>query len=310
MTLPDRVTVLDVTARDGLQDQPAIVATAGKAALVAALVASGVTELEVTSFVHPAWVPQLADAEALVALLPRTARYSALIMNERGFARALAAFDGAGYARGSYDLVFVGSASPRHNRANNNRTIDETLALFETVAARAHAENVTIRGAAACSFASPWADEHIDVATVCDMARRFAEGGCTTVTLADTIGKAKPEVVSATIAAVRAVTGVELSLHFHDLRGSALANVHAGLASGVRRFEAVLSGIGGCPFAPEAPGNLDLETLHHALTSRGFETGLDTEKLAAGRAVLTHALDTATPIVREHAAAPEAPAVV
>ena len=303
MTATGTVSLLDVTTRDGLQDEPKIVATARKVAIVEALAAAGITEIEVTSFVHPSWVPQLADADVLIGLLPRTVRYSTLILNDRGFDRALAAFDGAGYERGSYDLVFVASASPRHNKSNNNRTIDETLAYFDGIAARARTEGITIRAAVACAFASPWADETIELETVLAMARRFAAGGCRIVSLADTIGKASPEVVSATIAAVRGATSVPLSLHFHDLRGSALRNVQAGLDRGVRRFEGVLSGIGGCPFAPEAPGNLDLEAVARYVEERGFTTGTDAAALANARMVLQRALESAEPIepARTHA---------
>lgn len=191
----DQVTLLDVTTRDGLQDEPKFVSTAGKVRVVEALAAAGITEIEVTSFVHPKWVPQLADADALIGLLPRSVRYSVLIMNDKGFDRALAAFEGAGFARGSYDLVFVASASPRHNKSNNNRTIPETLAYFDTVAARAKAEAITIRAAIACSFASPWADEKIERDTVLEMAQRFERGGCHMISLADTIGRAAPEVI-------------------------------------------------------------------------------------------------------------------
>ena len=294
--MTDRVTLLDVTTRDGLQDEPLFVATREKARIVAASVAAGIAEVEATSFVHPKWVPQLADADALIAELPRGPRYATLIMNERGFDRAVAAFDAAGYPRGGYALVFVASASPRHNRANNNRSIDETLAYFDTIAQRARNAGVALRAGLACSFASPWIDETIELATVRAMASRFAAGGCEVVTLADTIGKGTPEVVSATIAAVQAATPVELSLHFHDLRGSALPNVEAGLACGVRRFEGVLGGIGGCPFAPEAPGNLDLEALARFVAARGFETGVDLAKLDAARRVLLAALAAAEPI--------------
>jgi hydroxymethylglutaryl-CoA lyase len=297
--MTDRVTLLDVTTRDGLQDEPLFVATAEKARIVQALADAGITEVEATSFVHPKWVPQLADADVLIAQLPRGVRYATLIMNERGFDRAVAAFDGAGYQRGSYELCFVASASPRHNRSNNNRSIEETLAYFDTIAARAHDAGVTMRAGVACSFASPWNDETIEVDTVRTMASRFAAGGCAVVTLADTIGKGTPEVVSATIAAVQDATGVELSLHFHDLRGSALPNVEAGLARGVRRFEGVLGGIGGCPFAPEAPGNLDLEALARFVAARGYETGVDAAKLGAARRVLLAALAAAEPIVTE-----------
>ena len=300
--MTERVQLVDVTTRDGLQDEPCFVATEQKARIVAAVAGAGVTEIEATSFVHPKWVPQLADADALVARLPRGPRYSALIMNDRGFDRALAAFDGAGYERGTYDLVFVASASPRHNRANNNRSIDETMTFFDGIAARARRASVALRAAVACSFASPWNDETIDVATVRSMAARFAAGGCDVVTLADTIGKGTPEAVAATIGAVREATPVALSLHFHDLRGSALRNVDAGLAAGVRRYEGVLGGIGGCPFAPEAPGNLDLEALARFVAERGYETGVDLARLTTARRALHDALASADPIAAPGAA--------
>jgi hydroxymethylglutaryl-CoA lyase len=299
----DRVTLVDVTARDGLQDEPRIVRTARKAEIVAALAAAGITEIEVTSFVHPAWVPQLADAEALVPLLPPGVRYSALIMNERGFDRALAAFGGAGFAPGSYDLAFVASASPRHNAANNNRTIAETLTFFDAIGARARAAGVSLRAAISCSFASPWADETIALDTVLEMVTRFDAGGCTTIGLADTVGKASPQLVDATLEAVRNVSDAALSLHFHDLGGNAMLNVEAGLRRGVRRFEGVLAGIGGCPFAPGAPGNLDLEALATFVEAHGFATGTDAARLGAARAVLQRALDEAAPLPAPHAAA-------
>ncbi len=298
-----RVTLVDVTTRDGLQDEPRIVATTRKVEIVAALAAAGITEIEATSFVHPAWVPQLADADALVRLLPQTVRYSALILNDRGFERARAAFTGAGFAPGSYDLVFVASASPRHNSANNNRTIPETLAYFDTIAARARAAGISLRAAISCSFVSPWADEAIALDTVLEMVARFEAGGCATVGLADTVGKATPESVGATIEAVQNATEIALSLHFHDLRGSALRNVEVGLRRGVRRFEGVLAGIGGCPFAPGAPGNLDLELLAALVESRGFATGADAAKLGAARATLQRALDDAEPLSTPQAAA-------
>jgi len=302
-TTAEPVTLIDVTTRDGLQDEPRVVATARKAEIIASLAAAGIAEIEATSFVHPAWVPQLADAEALIPLLPRGVRYSALMLNERGFERAHAAFTAAEYEPGSYDLVFVASASPRHNRSNNNRTIPETLAYFETIAARARSAGITLRAAISCSFVSPWADETIERDTVLEMVARFEAGGCTTIGLADTIGTAPPEVVDATLEAVQHVSSATLSLHFHDLRGSALRNVEVGLRRGVRRFEGVLSGIGGCPFAPEAPGNLDLEALAAFVEARGFVTGTDAAKLGAARAVLQHALDDAQPLPTPHAAA-------
>jgi len=288
-----KITLTDVTTRDGLQDEPCIVQTAAKVRIVEALAAAGVREIEVTSFVHPKWVPQLADADALIPLLPKSVRYSTLIMNERGFERAQAAFEAGGFVPGTYDLVFVASASPRHNKSNNNRTIPETLTYFENISERARSAGISIRAAIACSFVSPWRDERIESATVVEMVSRFQAGGAHTVSLADTIGAATPEIVSERISAVQAASGVELSLHFHDLRGSALPNVQAGLARGVRRFEGVLAGIGGCPFAPDAPGNLDLEQLARYLEARGFATSIDAPKLAAARATLERALEGA-----------------
>jgi hydroxymethylglutaryl-CoA lyase len=297
MNTPGRnVTLLDVSTRDGLQDEPRVVSTDQKLKIVEALIDAGISDIEVTSFVHPVWVPQLADAEALVAILPQTVRYSALIMNERGFGRAQAAFDAAGFARGSYDLVFVASASPRHNTSNNNRTISETLEYFDIIARLAREAGISMHAAIACSFASPWPDEKIERATVVQMAQRFAAGGCNLITLADTIGKASPETVNLTIGAVQSAVEVELSLHFHDLRGSALPNVAQGLARGVRRFEGVLGGIGGCPFAPDAPGNLDLEKLAYYIEQQGFSSGVDFAKLPRARAVLEAALAAAEPL--------------
>jgi hydroxymethylglutaryl-CoA lyase len=290
------VTLLDVTTRDGLQDEPRFVDTEAKVRIVRELAAAGIGEIEVTSFVHPKWVPQLADADVLIGLLPRSPRYSVLIMNDRGFARAVTAFEGAGYARGSYDLVFVASASPRHNKANNNRSIDETLSYFDAIASRANAEGVTLRAAIACSFVSPWHDERVELDTVLRMVERFEAGGCRMVSLADTIGKASPEIVRETVGAVRRRSSIVLSLHLHDLRGSAFANVEAGLECGIDRFEGVLAGIGGCPFAPDAPGNLDLERLAAFLAQRGFETGTDPNALAKARGVLLAALEEAEPI--------------
>jgi len=295
------VTLLDVTTRDGLQDEPLIVSTAQKLRIVESLIAAGISDIEVTSFVHPKWVPQLADAEALVATLPHTIHFSALIINERGFERGRAAFAAAGFAPGSYDLVFVASASPRHNKSNNNRTIPETLEYFDGIAAQARGEGITLHAAIACSFASPWPDEKIDPGTVATMAERFAAGGCSTITLADTIGKASPDVVYATIGTVQSAVDVELSLHFHDLRGSALPNVEQGLKRGVRRFEGVLGGLGGCPFAPDAPGNLDLEKLARYVAGQGYTTGVNPDKLAEARIVLQEALDAAEPIAPREA---------
>jgi len=289
--MSERVTLLDVSARDGLQDEPKVVSTGDKLAVAEALIAAGVREIEITSFVHPAWVPQLADADALAPRLPRGPAYSALVMNERGYERALAAF--AGHAPGSWSLVFVSSASPRHNRSNNNRSIEQTMEIFDAVSARARGQGVVLHGAIACSFVSPYADEPTDPRIVASIAQRYEAGGCTLITLADTIGRADPYTVARRVDEIASVVRAPLSLHLHDSFGYALANVYAGLTRGVRRFEGALAGLGGCPFAPGAPGNLDLERLNRFATDCGFETGIDPVALAHAsdrvRAALSHA---------------------
>jgi hydroxymethylglutaryl-CoA lyase len=293
------VTLIDVTTRDGLQDEPKFVSTARKAAIVEALAGAGITEIEATSFVHPKWVPQLADADVLVAQLPRGPRYSALIMNRRGLDRGVAAFGVAGYAPGSYDLVFVTSASPRHAQQNQNRTIDQTLDIFDEIATAVREEypGVALRAAVSCSFVSPWVDEPIDGGRVIDMVRRLADGGVRMVSLCDTVGNADPVTVGRRVDEVRdAFPQLPLSLHLHDAAGYALANIYAGLERGVRTFEGALGGLGGCPFAPGAQGNLDSEKLARFLSDCGAQTGIDLDKLAAARKRIQTALAAGTPV--------------
>ena len=304
MTRPEPITLVDVSIRDGLQDEAVFVATDAKAEVARALVEAGVSHVEATSFVHPRWVPQLADADALVPKLPRGPRYSALILNRRGFERAVDAFEGARWAPGSYDLAYVTSASPRHAAANNNRTIDETLAIFDEVASAARERDVAVRATIACAFVSPWHDETIDEDDVLRACEHFTRGGARLITLADTVGRADPRTVAKRTRAVRAVSrDVPLALHLHDSFGYALANIYAGLEAGVRVFEAALAGLGGCPFAPDAPGNLDLQKLAMFLEDCGFATGIDREKLERATARIRRAIAEATPIERAAVAA-------
>jgi len=294
-----RIALVDVSARDGFQDEPFFVATADKIEVASAVYAAGIEHVEITSFVHPRWVPQLADADQLVPRLPRGPRYSVLTMNVRGIERAIAAFAAGGFAPGTWDAVFVTSASPRHAMANNNRTIEETLAHFDDVAATANAAGIGLRGGLACAFVSPWRAEPIDAGLVIEIVRRFAAGGVNGITLADTVGRADPRTVARTVAAAHAAVGVPLSLHLHDAHGYGLANVYSGLEEGVRSFEGALAGLGGCPWAPGAPGNLDLERLAQFLADCDCETGVDPEQLTAARERIRSALAVATPVVRE-----------
>lgn len=296
-TTLDRVQLIDVSLRDGLQDEKKVVSIDAKIAIAEALMRAGVVDIEATSFVHPKWVPQLADADELIPRLPLGPEYSALVMNERGIDRGIAAFGNSKIDPKHRSLIFVSSASPRHNTANNNRTIEETMQLFDIVAAKARAAGMTLLGGIACSFVSPWADETIDPATVVGIAKRYAAGGAQSVTLADTVGRASPRDVATRVEQVAAEVGVPLSLHLHDSSGYALANVYAGLERGVRRFEAALAGLGGCPWAPDAPGNLDLEKLTAFLEACGCTTGIDRDGLARAAAVIADGLARATPIV-------------
>ncbi|MCW5774637.1 MAG: hydroxymethylglutaryl-CoA lyase, partial [Rhodospirillaceae bacterium] len=236
-------TIVDVTLRDGLQDEAAIVPTAAKLAIAAALAEAGIAHIEAVSFVHPKRVPQMADAEAVAAGLPRSLRPAALVMNARGFDRAVAAFDAAGLARDGYDLVYVVSASPRHSVENSGQTIAAALAGFDAVAASAHAAGCAMTGSISCAFASPWPEEPIAEETVIGIAGRFIDGGCRAITLCDTVGRAAPDDVARKSRIVASLHGEAPGLHLHDLAGSAAANVRAGLGAGVRRFEATLGGL-------------------------------------------------------------------
>jgi hydroxymethylglutaryl-CoA lyase len=300
------VALIDVSLRDGLQDEPCFVPLSGKLAILAALRAAKFQWIEATSFVHPAWVPQLADAEAFVGALPQGPRYSVLVLNRRGFDRAVAAFDRAGVARGSYDLTFVVSASPRHALANNNRSSDDSLRIFDELGSVAAASKVALTATVACAFGSPWDDEHVGPHDVARIVQRLQAAGPHRLTLADTVGLAQPERVDAVLSAVRQVNAAtDLALHLHDRLGLAFDNVDVALQHGVRFFEGALAGLGGCPFVPDAPGNVDLLALHDFLAKRNITTGLDPVALARVPGVIRAALATAAPV-----AAPPAPQTV
>jgi hydroxymethylglutaryl-CoA lyase len=291
------VELIDVSLRDGLQDESCIVPLAQKLAILGALRRANFRSIEATSFVHPSWVPQLADAEDFVTALPMGPRYSALVLNRRGFERAVKAFAGAGFPRGSYDLTFVVSASPRHAMANNNRTIEDSLAIFEDIGAAARASEISLTATIACAFGPPWDDERIEARDVAQLAHRLRTAGARRLTLADTVGLAEPEHVSVVVSAVQQKNpDTELALHLHDRIGVALQNIDAALNHGVRIFEGALAGLGGCPFVPDAPGNVDLAALDAFFTRKGITTGLDASALRDVSAVIRAALATAHPI--------------
>ncbi|MCL6517025.1 hydroxymethylglutaryl-CoA lyase [Alicyclobacillus sp.] len=289
---PKTVRVIDVTPRDGLQDAKGTLRTEDKVRLIDELYQAGVPEVEVTSFVSPRWVPKLADAEAVAQAVRHHPGNIALIPNQKGFHRAAAA--------GLRAVTFVVSASLRHQRDNLRMPLERSLeALAEiakmTGAATAptpdHGAVPILRGAISCAFGSPWADEEIPPDAVARVARALADRGVIEIGLADTVGVGTPERVADVIDAVqRAVPGMPLVLHLHDRWGIALANVTVALERGVSRFETALGGLGGCPFAPNAPGNLDTESFVGWMERMGVETGVDRAALARTRTWLLEAL--------------------
>lgn len=265
----EKIQIVEVGARDGLQNETVTLATVDKIDLINRLVAAGVSRLEVASFVHPGLVPQMADAEAVVAGLPEAAAASriGLVLNERGLTRAL--------ATNVDEINFVVGASDGFNRANQNAAVAETMATITSmvpVAAEAGRKTtVTISVAFGCPY-----DGAVPVSTVVELARRSVAAGADEIALGDTIGVAVPSDVTARVAAVGEVTGdVPLRGHFHDTRNTGVANVVAAIAAGVRVIDASVGGTGGCPYAPNASGNVATEDVVYALHRMGYRTGLD-----------------------------------
>ncbi|MCC6379633.1 MAG: hydroxymethylglutaryl-CoA lyase [Burkholderiales bacterium] len=262
------VRVTEVGTRDGFQAEREFIPTAVKAEVIDALIAAGLTHIEATSFVSPKAVPQLADAAEVIALLRRRAdaHLAALAPNARGAERALAA--------GVDEIVVFVSASESHNRANLNAPIAQSLAnvgeVNEVVAGRA-----PIRGAVACAFGCPFEGE-VAVDAVLRIVDTYANLGFRTLTLGDTTGMATPPTVARLVRAIgERFPSIATALHFHNTRGIGLANVVIGLELGIREFESSIAGLGGCPFAPGATGNVCTEDLVYLLEESGYDTGVD-----------------------------------
>jgi len=272
--LPERVTVYEVGPRDGLQNESSTVPVQVKVEFIDRLADAGLTVIEATSFVHPKWVPQLADAEELLELLRQRpgVRYPVLVPNERGLDRAL--------ARGIAEIAIFGSATETFAQRNLNRSIDESLAMFAPVVARARAEGVTVRAYVSMCFGDPW-EGHVPVEQVADVGRRLLDLGCSQLSLGDTIGVATPGHVTALLAEfARRGTGVDtLAVHFHDTYGQALANTLAALQAGITTVDSSAGGLGGCPYAKSATGNLATEDLVWMLDGLGIDTGVDLTRL-------------------------------
>jgi hydroxymethylglutaryl-CoA lyase len=268
--LPTRVTVYEVGPRDGLQNEPTTVPVEVKVEFLARLAAAGLRVIEASSYVHPKWVPQLADAEQLVAAMRRVdgVRYPVLVPNERGLDRAL--------AQGVTDVAIFGSATETFAQRNLNRSIEESLAMFAPVVERARAAGLDVRGYLSMCFGDPWEGD-VAVEQVVRVGAQLLELGCTQLSLGDTIGVGTPGQVHALLQAFgRAGVGVDvLAMHFHDTYGQALANALAALQAGITALDASAGGLGGCPFAKNATGNLATEDLVWMLDGLGIETGVD-----------------------------------
>jgi len=267
-----RVRVTEVGTRDGFQSEERFIDTAVKAEIIDALIAAGVRHIEATSFVSPRAVPQLADAHEMLSLLTRRkdASIAALAPNARGAERALGA--------GVDEIVCFVSASETHNRANLNASIDQSLANVDEVAAIVRGR-VHVRGAVACAFGCPFEGE-VPVEAAMRVVDHYAKLGVDALTLGDTTGMATPPTVARLVQAVaERYPSLPIALHFHNTRGVGLANVMTGLDLGVREYESSIGGLGGCPFAPGATGNICTEDLVYLLEESGFDTGIDLDAL-------------------------------
>jgi len=265
----------EVVARDGLQIEPQFVPTEKKVELIDALSATGLAKIEVTSFVSPKAVPNLRDAETVMAGIRRNpeVKYVALIANLKGAGRAIAAR--------ADEVNLVVSVSETHNRANVRRSTDASFEEFGEIMRELDGSGIAVTGALSTAFGCPFEGEQAP-GRVMQFVQRYVELGADSVTLADTTGMAHPKQVLDLCTGVRERwPELELALHFHNTRGMGLANVLSGLAAGVQHYEACLGGLGGCPFAPGATGNICTEDLVHMLECMGYTTGVDLDRLLA-----------------------------
>jgi hydroxymethylglutaryl-CoA lyase len=274
--LPRRVTIWEVGPRDGLQNEKTAISLDTKLEFLGRLAAAGLRVIEATSFVHPRWVPQLADADELLARLDRRpgVDYPVLVPNERGLDRALAA--------GVRSVAIFASATQTFAQRNLNRTFGSQFSMFDPVVRRARGEGLAVRGYLSMCFGDPW-EGRVTAGQVVDACRRLLEMGCTQLCLGDTIGVATPGQVTALLGALADAeisTGM-LAVHFHDTYGQALANTLAALQCGVSTVDSSAGGLGGCPYAGSATGNLATEDLVWMLDGLGIEHGADLGALAA-----------------------------
>ncbi|WP_019548410.1 hydroxymethylglutaryl-CoA lyase [Streptomyces sulphureus] len=289
--LPQRVRIHEVGPRDGLQNESAVVPVEVKAEFVHRLAGAGLRTVEATSFVHPRWVPQLADAEELyprLADLPDDVALPVLVPNARGLQRAL--------ALGVRSAAVFASATESFAQANLNRTVAGALEMFAPVVAEAAAAGVPVRGYLSMCFGDPW-EGPVPASRVVDVCKELLSMGCSELSLGDTIGVATPGQVTALLRALgeAGIPTGRLAVHFHDTYGQALANTLAALQHGVTTVDASAGGLGGCPYAKSATGNLATEDLVWMLRGLGVETGVDLDRLVATSIWMAGALGRPSP---------------
>lgn len=271
--LPPDVTLYEVGPRDGLQNESRLIPTEDKIALIDALSATGLPAIEITSFVNPRWIPQLADAAEVARRIARRSgvTYSALVPNRQGLDSALAA--------GMKEIAVFMSASETHNKKNINKTIAQTLVAFRDTVPPALAAGLKVRAYVSTVYGCPY-EGAVDPAKALELCRELRALGCYQVSLGDTIGVANPRQVRDVLSRVLAEIPVpEVAVHFHDTRGTALANILVSVEMGIRTVDAALGGLGGCPYAPGASGNVATEDVIYMLEGMGVRTGVDIDKL-------------------------------
>jgi isopropylmalate/homocitrate/citramalate synthase len=287
MTLPREVRMVEVGPRDGLQNEPCAVPAPVKVELIRRLVAAGLRTVEAGSFVSPKWVPQMADTAEVMAALPQGegVAYPVLVPNLKGFEAALAA--------GAREIAVFGAASESFSRRNINCSIEESLERFQPVTEAARAHGIRVRGYVSCVVDCPY-EGPVAPEAVAGVARRLLEMGCYEISLGDTIGTGTPARVQALVERVAETVPVErLAVHFHDTYGQALANIYASLEKGVAVVDGSVAGLGGCPYAKGASGNVASEDVLYLLDGLGIRTGVDLGRLAEAGGFISEALGRA-----------------
>ena len=283
------VTIVEVGPRDGFQNIKQEIPTQDKVKIINLLSASGLTRIEATSFTHPKWIPQLKDSAEVIRQIAKRpdVTFSALIPNEKGLDRAIEC--------GVQEVVFVISASDALNRSNFNKPVAASLEELSSLGQKARSYNIRLRGAVAASFGCPF-EGNISPEKVIEVANAFRSAGAFEVMLADTTGMAHPLQVRDVVSKVTAeLSDLPIALHFHDTRGIGLVNVYAAWQEGVRNFESSIAGLGGCPYAPGAPGNVATESLIYMFHRIGVETAVNLEKIVECAQITRKTLQESNP---------------